>query len=167
MIKHPIRGGLALALLAAAGAQAAESTPFDARDPAALTTVLASMEATATVARKTDDAVYLNVKTPAYAFGVQFAGCNDKGKACQGLAFSTASETRTATLAQINGFNQTSINCRVFQDKGGKPHISYSTLLSASDTRDEMRMHIGAWQGCVGSFGAFLADPPGFLAEAP
>lgn len=163
---RPIRWGLALALSTTA-ALAAEPAAFDARDPAGLSAVLASMDATATVAQKTEGSVYLNVTTPAYGFGVQFAGCDAKGKACQGLAFSTASESRTATLAQINGFNQTSINCRVFQDKGGKAHVSYSTLLSASDTRDEMKMHIGAWQGCVGSFGAFLADPPGFLAEAP
>lgn len=179
---HALRGlGLA-ALLAAMAAPAAAQAPkpaakaapkpaaasaFDARDPAGLISVLAEMEAKAVVARTTEDAVFLNVTTPAFGFGVQFAGCNAQGKACQAMAFSTAAEKKSATLAQLNSFNQTSINCRTFQDRGGKPHVSYSALLSARDNRDEMKMHVGAWQGCLATFGEFLNDPIGFLAKAP
>lgn len=177
---HALRGlGLAV-LLAAIAAPAASQTAkpaakpapkpaaaFDARDPAGLISVLAEMDAKAAVARTTEDSVFLNVTTPAFGFGVQFAGCNAQGKACQAMAFSTSAEKKSATLAQLNSFNQTSINCRTFQDRGGKPHISYSALLSARDNRDEMKMHVGAWQGCLATFGEFLNDPIGFLAKAP
>lgn len=140
---------------------------FDARDPASLIALLATMDAKAEVARKDTESVYLNVATPGFSFGVQYVGCNAEGKACQGLAFSTAAGTKSATLVQLNAFNQTSITCRVFQDKSGKSHVSYSTLLSSRDSRDEMKTHLGAWQGCLGSFGQFLTDPNGYLASAP
>lgn len=146
---------------------AAKAASFDARDPAGLISVLGEMGAKAEVSKAAAEEVFVNVSTPGYGFGVQFAGCDAQGKGCKGLAFSTAAEKKTATLAQINGFNQTSINCRAFQDKAGKSHIAYSALLSAHDTRDEMKTHIGAWQGCVAAFGEFLTDPPGFLARAP
>jgi len=140
---------------------------FDARDPASLVALLATMDAKAEVARKVEDSVYLNVSTPGFSFGAQYVGCNPEGRACQGLAFSTAADKKSATLVQLNAFNQTSITCRVFQDKGGKAHVAYSTLLSSRDSRDEMKTHLGAWQGCLGAFGQFLTDPPGYLASAP
>lgn len=164
----PIRRGAALlAVLALPAAAAAESGAFDARDPKGLIEVLGAMDAKAEVARTAADSVFLNVTTPAYGFGVQFAGCDAGGKQCQAVAFSTSASAKTATLAQINGFNQTSVNCRAFQDPAGKAHIAYSALLSARDNRDELKMHVGAWQGCVAAFGEFLTDPAGFLAKAP
>lgn len=171
--------GLALAALFAAAPALAAETPakpkpaaakpaaFDARDPAGLISVLGEMGAKAEVVKTEPGEAFVSVTTPGYGFGVQFAGCDANGKACKGLAFSTAAEKKSATLAQINGFNQTSINCRAFQDKAGKAHIAYSTLLSSHDVREEMKIHIGAWQGCVAAFGEFLKDPPGFLARAP
>lgn len=166
--------GLVLAALFAAGpALAAETAAkpkaaaFDARDPAGLISVLSEMGAKAEVVKSAPGEAFVSVTTPGYGFGVQFAGCDANSKACKGMAFSTAAEKKTATLAQINGFNQTSINCRAFEDKAGKAHIAYSTLLSSHDVRDEMKTHIGAWQGCVAAFGEFLKDPPGFLARAP
>jgi hypothetical protein len=141
--------------------------PFDARDPASLIALLGSMNAKATVASRADGAVKLEVATPSFSFGAQFVDCSTAGTACRGLAFTTSSDEQHATLVQLNAFNQTSITCRVFQDKAGKPHVVYSTLLSPSDTREEMRTHLGVWQGCLASFGAFLSDPNGYLASAP
>lgn len=143
------------------------STAFDARDPASLIALLASLGAKAQVAEHTDSDVKLAVTTPTYSFGVQFVDCGRNGKGCQGLAFTTGSDTGHANLAQLNGFNQTSITCRVFQDQAAKPHVVYSALLSGADTREEMRTHLGVWQGCLASFGAFLSDPNGYLAAAP
>ncbi|WP_374573047.1 hypothetical protein [Phenylobacterium sp.] len=177
----PIRAAVALAALVcaapalaaeppakpAAAKPAAAKTAFDARDPAGLIGVLNGMGAKAEVAKNDAEGVFVNVTTPGYSFGLQFAGCDAGGKGCKGVAFSTAAGSKTATLPQINGFNQTSINCRAFQDPAGKAHISYSTLLFASDTAEDMRIHVGAWQGCVAAFGEFLSDPPGFLARAP
>ncbi|HEX2560812.1 YbjN domain-containing protein [Phenylobacterium sp.] len=140
---------------------------FDARDPAGLVDVLAAMDAKAEVARKGDEEVHLSVSTSGVAFGAQFAGCDANGKACKALAFNAAADKRSATLAQVNNFNQTSMLCRAYQDKAGKMNVVYATLLGAGDTREDMRMHIGAWQTCLGTFGRFLQDPTGYLAAAP
>ncbi len=140
---------------------------FDARDPASLIALLSGLGATANLAERTDTEVKLGVTTPTYSFGVQFVDCSADGRGCQGLAFTTSSDSGRANLAQMNGFNQTSITCRAFMDNAGRPHVVYSTLLSAADTREEMRTHLGVWQGCLSTFGAFLADPNGYLAAAP
>ena len=140
---------------------------FDARDPASLITLLASMDAKAEVAQRTATDVKLAITTPSFSFGAQFVDCAASGKGCQGLAFSTASEKQHANLAQLNAFNQTSITCRVFQDQAGKPHVVYSTILTSRVSREDMRIHLGVWQGCLASFGAFLAGPNDYLAAAP
>ncbi len=139
---------------------------FNARDPAGLIALLATMDAKATITRTTDDEVYLKIEAPSFAFAGQYVGCV-KGANCQGLAFSATSSQRSSTLAQLNGFNQSSFTCRVFEDTAGQPHVMYSTLIFPSDTREDVRQHIGAWQGCLSTFGLFLADPIGYLADAP
>jgi len=146
---------------------AASSGPFDARNPADLIALLASMGAQGEVTGRQEDGVGLKFSNPAYGFSAQFAGCDAQGRACKALAFSAVSEARTATVAQINGFNQTSINCHAYQDNAGKPHAWYSALVFASTTREDMVTHIGAWQGCWASFGDFLKNPTAYLAAAP
>lgn len=162
---------IAAAVLCAAAAPppkkpTAAAAPFDSRDPASLVALLANLDAKAQIAGKTEDTVDLKVTTPAYGFAVQYAGCSAQGRACKAVLFTAQSE-RAPTLVQINAFNQTSLTCRSFQDRAGKPHLVYSALVSAQDNRDEMRAHLGAWQGCLGEFGAFVADPARYLAEAP
>jgi hypothetical protein len=153
----------------APASKAAKPAPaaFDARDPASLIALLETMGAKAEVGEKSDGDVKLKVVTPSFSFGAQFVDCSKSGVACQGLAFSTSSEKQHANLAQLNAFNQTSLTCRVFQDQAAKPHVVYSTILTAQDTREEMRTHLGVWQGCMATFGAFLSDPNGYLAAAP
>jgi hypothetical protein len=148
-------------------ANAGPTGPFDARDPASLVTLLTGLDAKAEIAGRADDGVLVKVTSPAGAFQSQFAGCNPQGRACAAVQFDAPAVQRTATLAEINGFNQSSLTCRIFQDKAGKPHMLYSTLLFATDGRQEMLAHVGAWQGCLANFGAFLNDPPGYLASAP
>jgi len=150
-----------------AEAPPAASGPFDARNPSTLIALLASMGAKGEVASKDEDMVALKVTNPAYSFSAQFAGCDAQGRACKAVAFSGVSDARTATLPQINAFNQTSINCHAYQDNAGKPHAWYSTLVFPSTTHDDMVTHIGAWQGCWGSFGEFLKNPTAYLAAAP
>jgi len=140
---------------------------FDARDPTSLIALLATMGAKGEILRTADGEVFMKVATPSFDFNAQYVGCDGKGRSCEGLAFSTTSSQRSTTLAQLNSFNQTSLTCRVFEDQAGKPHVMYSTLVSAADTREEMRTHIGVWQGCLSTFGLFLADPIGYLASAP
>lgn len=155
----------------APAAKAAPAKPaagrFDAQDPASLVSLLSEMGAKAEISRTADEEVYLKVMTPAFGFNVQFSGCNKAAKACRAVAFATVAEQRKATLVQLNSFNQTSLTCRVYQDQAGKPHVMYAAILSPQDTREEMRTHVGAWQGCLASFGSFLNDPPGYLAAAP
>ena len=164
--------GSALAQTPAPKAPAAKAAParaaaFDARDPASLVTLLAGLDAKAEIGGRSEDGVLVRVTSPAGAFQGQFAGCDAQGRACAAVQFEAPSAQRTATLAEINGFNQSSLTCRIFQDKAGKPHMLYSTLLFPADSRDEMLAHVGAWQGCLATFAAFLADPAGYLASAP
>ncbi len=151
----------------AAKAPTGAAAPFDARDPASLIGLLATAQASATVAGRTDDAVLLKVITPAYAFNADFAGCERSGRNCKALLLHTTSARSVGTLAELNGFNQSAIACKVFQDRAGKPHVSYAALVMAGDTRETMRAHLSAWQGCLASFGEFLADPTAYLAIAP
>ena len=148
-------------------AEPAAGGPFDARNPDSLIALLASMQAQATVTERQDDTVSLKVVNPAYGFSVQFAGCDPHGRRCKALAFSGLSDQRTATLAEINRFNQTTINCHAFTDNGGKPHAWYSTLVFDSTTRADMLTHVQAWQGCWATFGAFLKSPTDYLSAAP
>lgn len=146
---------------------AATAAPFDAQDPASLIALLATMDAKAEKTGKTDDGVLMRVTTPTFGFGAQFAACDAQGRRCKAMAFTTSSASFTPTLVQLNGFNQTSITCKVWQDKAGKPNIMYSALLSPRDTAEAMRAHVGAWQGCLANFGDFLKDPAAYLASAP
>lgn len=150
-----------------AASATAASGPFDARDPASLAGLLESMNAKSERSRLGDHGVSLKVTAGGFGFGVQYVDCDERGRDCKALAFSTAAETRKATLVQINAFNQTSISCRAFEDQAGKAHVMYSVVLSPNDTREEMRNHVGVWQGCLATFGAFLTDPAGYLASAP
>jgi hypothetical protein len=143
------------------------SGPFDAREPASMIALLAGLGASAQVASHDNDAVLLKVSSPVGAFSVQFSGCNPQGHACAGFLLDAAADAKTATTAEINGFNQSSLVCRIVQDKAGKPHVLYSSLVFASSTRQDMVTHVNAWRGCLADFGAFLKDPPGYLAAAP
>jgi hypothetical protein len=145
---------------------ATHAGPLDARDPASLIALLASLSAKAEVARRDGDAVFLTVTSPTENFSAQFAGCNAQGRNCQALLFDRQGGASGPTLAQINAFNQTSVMCRLYQDKAGRAHVLYSSLLFPKDGRPEMLMHLNAWRGCIGDFDAFLKDPAGFLAGA-
>ena len=151
----------------AAAAPAAHASPMDARDPASLIALLAGLSAKAEVARRDGDSVFLAVTSPTEVFSAQFAGCDGQGRNCQALLFDRQGGQSAPTMAQLNAFNQTSVMCRVYQDKPGRAHALYSALLFPRDGRAEMLMHLNAWRGCIGDFSAFLKDPTGFLANAP
>lgn len=152
--------------VASAPTRAPASTRFNATDPASVIGLLEAMGARSQIAASTPEEVDLTVTTPGYGFSAQFAGCVAK-RACKALAFTTQATAATPTLPQINGFNQTSIGCKAWQDRAGKPHVMYSTLVFAEDSVGQMQLHVGAWQGCLANFGEFVADPLGYLALAP
>lgn len=146
---------------------AAVDTDFNASNPASLIQVLSGLDAHGEIVRSNGDSVMLKVTSPAGAFEVQFAGCDAHGRTCAALQFDAASTQRTATLAEINRFNQSSLTCRMIQDRDGKPHIVYSALVSPDEPRSDLLSDINAWRGCIGDFGTFLKDPAGYLASAP
>lgn len=143
------------------------SGPFDARDPASLSALLAKLGATVQTGARDKGGVILKVTSPVGGFTAQFDGCNQQGRVCEGVLFEASAEAKTATLAEINGFNQSSFACRLFQDKANKPHVLYATLLFAGTSQLDMANHVNAWRGCLSDFGRFLKDPPGYLAVAP
>ena len=145
----------------------APAMPFDARDPGGLVALLTSAGADAKIARKEDDAVLVTVTSVAADFSVQFASCDRQGRACRAALFDNLGGETSPTLAQLNAFSQGSVMCRAYQDRAGKPHVAYSTLLFADDSRERMTVQLAAWQGCIGEFRNFLKDPTGYLAAAP
>ena len=162
------------AKLAATKPVAAKPTPkpaadagFDARDPASMIAVLTAAGAKAEVAQKEADAVFLTVGSVAADFSVQYAGCDAQGRKCRALLFDNATDKPSPPLGQLNAYNQTSAMCRGFQDKAGKAHVIYSTLVFADDSRARLVNQLGAWQGCIAEFRDFLKDPTAYLAAAP
>jgi hypothetical protein len=152
---------------AAAAAKPAPESFFDARDPAMMTPLLASAGAKAEIAHKEADSIFLTVTSKTAAFTIQFAGCDVQGRKCTVALFDSAAMAGSPTLAQINSYNQTSAMCRGYQDKAGKAHILYSSLLFADDSRSRMLQQLAAWRGCLAEFHDFTADPVAYLAAAP
>ena len=157
---------------AAAKPAPAKATPspvanFDARNPASVVELLNAGGGKAAIARKDPDAVLVTVNSVAANFSLQFAACDAQGRACKAVQFDSQVEAPGPSFAQLNAFNQTSAMCRGTEDKTGKPHVLYSTLLFADDTYDHFRTQIAAWTGCIGEFRNFLKDPNAYLASAP
>lgn len=155
----------ALCLGAAPAPKAPAASAFDAQNPQGLTGLIGEAGAQVRTDRKDGDSVFVTVTSAAANFSIQFAGCNAEGRACQAVLFDSLLEG-SPTLAQINAFNQTSVFCRIYQDKGGRAHAIYAALLVKSDTRDSALMHLAAWQGCLGEASGFVRDPVAYLANA-
>lgn len=147
---------VALAALAVAAQAATPAKPlFDVRDPAALVTLLKSMNAKAEIAKTAGTEVFVNVETPGGDFGAQYVDCDSKGKACHALIFTTAFSAKGVSVAEMNSFNKGQVACRGFIADDGKPNVAYATLVNLRMTADEVKQHIGVWQGCLGSFAEF------------
>lgn len=136
------------------------------QDPAGLIAVLTALDAKAEVARREGDSVFLTVTSATETFSTQFAGCDAQGHGCQAMLFDRLGQAGAPTQVQVNSFNQTSVMCRIYQDRSGKPHVEYSALLFPSTGRTELLMHINAWRGCISDFTEFLKDPTAYLAQA-
>jgi hypothetical protein len=83
------------------------------------------------------------------------------------VQFDAIVEQPGPTFAQLNAFNQTTLMCRGYEDKTGRPHVVYATLLFADDSFDHFRTEVSAWEGCIGEFHNFLKDPNEYLASSP
>lgn len=153
-------------LPAKAAPKAASAGAYDAQNPQGLMDILGSAGARVQTSRKEADSVFVTVTSTAANFSLQFAGCDPQGRACQAALFDSLLDGGSPSLSQINGFNQTSVFCRVYQDRGGKPHAIYAALLVKSDTRESALTHLAAWRGCIGEARDFLRDPVAYLANA-
>ena len=140
---------------------------FDARNPQSVAAVLNLGGGKAALAGKDADGVLLTFESKAANFTLLFTACDTQGRACKAVEFDSAVEQPGPTFNQLNAFNQTSAMCRGYEDKAGKPHIVYSTLLFADDPFEHFRTQMQAWTGCIGEFRNFLKDPNGYLASAP
>jgi hypothetical protein len=153
---------------AAAAAKPEPAGEFDSRNPQNLAALLNGAGGKAQVAKQEDDAVLVTVTSPAADFSLQFAGCDAHGRACKAVLFDNLADSKGGpTFAQLNAYNQTSALCRGYEDKTGKPHVLYSTLLFEGDTKARMAEQFRAWTGCIGEFRNFLKDPNAYLAAAP
>jgi hypothetical protein len=148
------------------GKAAPAPAAFDATNPQGIMDLLGTAGAKVQTSRKEDDAVFVAVTSAAANFSMQFAGCNPQGRACRAILLDAALPRSGATISQINGFNQTSVMCRVYQDKAALPHVVYSAIVFRSMTREDAATHLAAWQGCLADGAAFLRDPVAYLAEA-
>jgi hypothetical protein len=140
--------------------------PFDATNPQAIMDLLSQAGAKVQTNRKEADAIFVTVTSPAAAFSLQFAGCNAQGRGCRAFLLDSAMERGPATVAQINAFNQTSVMCRLYQDKAGLPHVLYSALVFKTMSREDASTHLLAWQGCLADGRDFMRDPVEYLANA-
>lgn len=154
----------ALAAPAKPAPAAAKAASFDARDPTALVGLLSGMDAQAAVASSAGGMVVLDITTPGGKFGAQFVQCNEGGKACGAVAFSTAFERRGPNLQQINDFNRTQVACRGYLTEDGRSNVMYAAMLTSRLSAAEMKQHLGIWQGCLTTFGRFNRDPVAYFA---
>ena len=145
----------------------ATESDFDARDPATLIALLNAAGAKAAVAEKEPDTVFVAVTSASVNFSMQFVECNPQGRACKAVLFDNITDKAGPSPGQLNAFNQSSVMCRGYVDKFGKPHVVYSTLLFADDSRERILTQLAAWRRCVGAFREFLKDPTAYLATAP
>lgn len=146
---------------------AASAGPYDATNPQNLIDLLTAAGAKVAATRREADSAFVAITSAAANFSIQFAGCNANGRACQAVMFDGLIDAPSPTLAQINSFNQSSVVCRAYQDRQGKPHVTYAALTMKSDTRDSGRTHLAAWQGCLADGATFVRDPNAYLATAP
>lgn len=144
---------------------APKASAFDARRPADIIALLSGMEATTEIARKADGQVFMKVTTPGGGFGAQMVGCDEAFTSCKAIALYTAFARKGVNMVQINDYNRSQLTCRGVMAPSGEPSVMYAVLLNGRQTRDEMREHIGVWQGCLSGFGEFIQDPIGFLSR--
>ena len=150
-------------ILLAASTASAKVPVFDARQPSAIVAILTAMGAKTELAKSASGEVIIQATTPGGGFGLQFVDCDATTKACKALAFSTTFARRGVNLGQLNSFNRDQIACRGFLAADGTPSVMYSTVLTKSLTPEDVKLHIGVWQGCLETFAEFSKDPDGYL----
>jgi len=145
---------------------AAPVAVFDAQNPQGLMELLGAAGAKVQTRSREADTVFVSVTSTAAAFSMQFAGCTPQGRGCRAVLLDAALDRGSVSGAQINAFNQTSVMCRVYQDRTGLQHVLYSAILFKSLSRSDAETHLQAWQGCLADAHDFLKDPVAYLADS-
>ena len=151
---------------ASAAKPAPASSAFDAQNPQGFIDLLSQAGAKAQIARRDGDAVFVTATSKAAAFSLQFVGCTPQGRACKAVLLDHTLDRGAVSLTQLNQFNQTSVMCRLYQDRSGLHHVVYSAVLFKSDTAPDAAVQLQAWQGCIADGRDFLKDPVAYLANA-
>lgn len=142
----------ALLCLAATPAQKAPAATvtnggaFDAQNPQSLMTIVGKAGAAVQTKARDQDSVFVAVTSTAANFSMQFAGCTPQGRECRAVLLDAAMDRAAVTGGQINAFNQTSVMCRIYQDRAGAPHVLYSAILFRTMSRTDAETHLQAWQ---------------------
>ena len=139
---------------------------FDAQNPQGLIDLLSQAGAKAQIARRDGDTVFVTATSKAAAFSLQFVGCTPQGRSCKAVLLDHTLDRGAVSLAQLNQFNQTSVMCRLYQDRSSLHHVVYSAVLFKSDTAADAAVQLQAWQGCIADGREFLKDPVAYLANA-
>ena len=145
---------------------AAAKAPIDVQNPQGLMDILGQAGAKVQTRARDGDSVFVAVTSTTANFSMQFAGCNPQGRACRAVLLDAAMDRSSVSGAQINAFNQTSVMCRIYQDRAATQHVVYSAMLFQTMNRDDAATHLQAWQGCLADAHDFLKDPVGYLANA-
>ncbi len=111
------------------------------------------------VARQADGQVFMNVTTPGGGFGAQMVGCDETFATCRAVALYSAFSRKGVNMIQINDYNRSQLTCRGIMTPSGEPSVMYAVVLNGRMTREELREHVGVWQGCLTGFGEFIQDP--------
>ena len=139
---------------------------FDAQNPQGLMELLGTAGAKVQTRSREDDTVFVSVTSTAASFSMQFAGCTPQGRGCRAVLLDAGLARATVSSAQINAFNQTSVMCRIYQDRADMQHVLYSAVLFKSLSRSDAETHLQAWQGCLADAHDFLKDPVAYLANS-
>ena len=145
---------------------AAPVAVFEAQNPQGLMELLGAAGAKVQTRSREDDTVFVSVTSTAASFSMQFAGCTPQGRGCRAVLLDAGLARATVSSAQINAFNQTSVMCRIYQDRAGLQHVLYSAILFKSLSRSDAETHLQAWQGCLADAHDFLKDPVAYLANS-
>lgn len=140
--------------------------PFDAQNPQGLMDILGSAGAQVQTRLRDGDSAFVAVTSTTANFSMQFAGCTPEGRGCRAVLLDAVLDRASVTGGQVNAFNQTSVMCRIYQDRSGAQHVLYSAMLFRSMTREDGSNHLQAWQGCLADGRDFVKDPVAYLANA-
>ncbi len=158
-----MRLGLAAVALGATLAAASGAWAFDARSPEDVLGVLKADGASPKMKKEADGRPYIVALKKGQTFVVRFHRCNDDKTSCQVVVYNLTFAHDPANVDQINRWNVWSLLCPADREPPGHPHVRFSVLAAASDTRDTVVAEQNEWQACLTDFAEFAHDPEGFL----